>query len=606
MSRVAEWCSRFFPQKKSLFWALLAFLIGSICAIVFAQNMAQQLILIVVFFLFAGWLGVFAIPSPSTEEAGLFQKLAGELPGMVYQLRLYPDGRSAVTYTNPAIRFIYELEPEEVLENAGIILDLLHPEDRERIWASLLDSYQSLKPWIGEYRVILPRQGVCWRMAHARVERLLDGSTLWHGCVLDINAKKSIEAELQKAKESAEAASRAKGEFLAIVSHEIRTPMNGILGFSDLLENSELTPEQQHHVEAIKMCSENLLAVIHDVLDLSKIESGQLAIQTTAFDLKQQLGRIMGLLKPKARSKGLYCQLEISEEVPKFIETDSVRLSQILINILGNAIKFTQKGGVTLFVSSTPESSSVHRWTFKVQDSGIGIPGEALDRIFEPFRQVDGSARRPFAGVGLGLAISRKLCELLNGSLSVHSEIGKGSVFTIEITAPVAMTVARNVEQANSLPSCPSRVLRVLVVEDNELNRKLLGYMLKSLRCESVFAETGVEAIQLCQSQHFDLVFMDMQLPKMDGCEATSRIREKEADGDLAYQGIRLPIVALTANAMSGDEQKCLAAGMDRYLAKPVRKHDLLAVLLWAEQLSVRNAEVFSQPDLHRVADLAN
>ncbi len=372
----------------------------------------------------------------------LFEKLAESLPGMVYQCRQYPTGRCVVTYANSAMRWIYEKDIKEMRKDCSSIIDLVHPDDRSRVWSSLVESTLRLTPWKGEYRVMLPKQGMRWRYAHAQVERLSDGSTLWHGFIADVTWRKEMEERmaaarkrevmaLKMAKETAEKTERRKTEFLAVMNHEIRTPLNGILGFADLLESSTLDKDQLEYVQTIRRCGDRLLAMINDTLDLTKIEAGRFEVQAINFDLRECISETFELLRPKASAKKLAYSCTYENEMPKNGLGDPLRVAQVLTNLLGNALKFTETGRVSLKVRTGLDDD--HRLILQlvVEDTGPGVSAEDLEKIFDPYYQAN--VKRTDS-TGLGLAISRKLCQLMGGDLTVESELGKGARFIARVS----------------------------------------------------------------------------------------------------------------------------------------------------------------------------
>jgi len=369
---------------------------------------------------------------------------------------------------------------------------------------------------------------------------------------------------LIEAKERAEEASRAKTDFLANVSHEIRTPMTAVLGYTDLLlAGSGEAGEREVWAAAVRRNGSQLLDLIDGILDVSRLESDRLEVQKRACLLREVVDPVATTARAEAREKGLAFECEIADGAPEAVESDPARLRQILANLLRNAVKFTAAGSVSLRVSRPPGSSS--RLLFEVTDSGVGIPAKDHERIFVPFGQVDASHTRRFGGAGLGLALSRRLAKLLGGTLGVSSELGRGSTFRLEIEAP---------EVAPAQPETQSRRARVLVAEDGPDNQRLIRALLRP-RADVVLVENGAQALAqalaaLDAGEPFDLVLMDMQMPVMDGYEATLRLRES---------GYSAPIVALTAHAMSGDRERCLAAGCDEYLTKPIDRARLFDCL---------------------------
>ena len=375
----------------------------------------------------------------------------------------------------------------------------------------------------------------------------------------------------------AEAASRAKSEFLANMSHEIRTPMNAILGFADLLAQEELSLSQQDYVKTILESAKNLLIVINDILDFSKIEAGNLHIEWLDCSPAKILDAVNGIFRHKAGEKGLDFQIIPENSLPPLIRTDPTRLQQCLINLIGNAIKFTKTGYIHLRVAL--QAMDEKPWIrFDVEDSGIGIPADKLDFIFQPFSQADGSTTRKYGGTGLGLSITKQLAALLGGSLTVQSVVEKGSIFSLSIPAGIDIDTQPSphplpTPDPSEKPACPSQNRysgRVLIVEDALPNQKLLQVLLHKAGLTADLANNGQQAVDAALATAYDLIFMDIQMPVMNGYDATRTLRQ---------HGIHIPIVALTANALKGDSEKCLEAGCDGYLSKPIDREQLYGLL---------------------------
>ncbi len=450
------------------------------------------------------------------------------------------------------------------------------PSGPHRFEARAMDRNANIdpSPALFEFSVVLP-----WYRHRAFLfSAVLAVTILFIVVVTHYRGRNRLIVELYKANQAAEAASRFKSEFLANMSHEIRTPMNGIMGMTELALSTESPHEQRESLQAVRDSAHSLMSLLNEVLDLSKIEANRLELDPVSFSLAECLHEAVGMLAPAARQKALELTCQLPPDLPSTVVGDPVRLRQVILNLLGNAVKFTEKGGVTLSVAVESVSDTAIRLHFQVADTGIGIPEDKRQLIFEPFRQADGSTTRQYGGTGLGLAISARLAAMMGGRIWLESEVGRGSVF--HFTAgflPGPALPAQPPAQPSTLSvaaATESKSLHILLVEDNAVNQRLALRLLQKAGHTVALAADGRNALKLVASERFDLVLMDIQMPVMDGFEATAAIRERER-----ATGEHLPILAMTAHAMRGDRERCLAAGMDGYISKPIDIAELISAI---------------------------
>ncbi len=396
----------------------------------------------------------------------------------------------------------------------------------------------------------------------------------YRGATMDISDRKQNEEDLIREKEAAQSAAIAKNQFLAMMSHEIRTPLNSVIGFAEILAESNLDDAQRKHLDMVRRNGNALLELIEDILEFSRAESGKLVLSPEPTKVREFVQRVVDLHMTTAVEKNLGMNLIFGDNVPEFVSVDQMRLRQILLNLIGNAVKFTEEGGVQIRVGGGIVPTNPEEFTLEIviDDTGVGIPEDKAGLLFQPFSQVDSSHTRKFGGTGLGLAISHKLAAIMDGTVALESSSPAGSRFVFRCDCPVVGQPGRKTESIDPALTIPLKDLRVLVAEDSFANSQLLQILLKSLGCKCEMVENGLEAVETHAKTPFDIILMDVQMPIMDGITATMEIRRREDFHDVKHP---VQIIALTANAMAGDRERCLKAGMNDYLSKPIRKPSL-------------------------------
>ncbi|HWC90951.1 MAG TPA: ATP-binding protein [Pirellulales bacterium] len=543
-----------------------------------------------------------------------YRTLVEQIPAITFMASLDGQFEENEIYVSPHIETMLGFTQAEWLGDPFLWYRQLHPDDRARWGLEFARTCSAGVNFRSEYRFISRDNREVWVHGEARVVRDDQGRPLFlQGIAYDITESKRAEQSLRRSAEDlersvrertiqleevsirAESANRARASFLANMSHEIRTPLNGIIGFADLLRRGAASDEAERveWLEIIRSSGEHLLALINDILDLSKIDAGKLSVETVDCSPGTIIEEVCLMLRSKADEKGLQLSAVFDGPLPQTIRSDPTRLRQVLVNLAGNAIKFTAKGQVQIAVRLDRPQGAEPQLVMRVIDTGIGIAPEKLESIFDPFTQADSSITRQFGGTGLGLAISRRLADALGGTVAVHSEVGRGTTFTFVI--PVGQP-----EQTLRLETRDQRVVRsgldvatgplvlshrVLVVDDGETNRKLIRVILEHLGATILQAENGQQAVDMVLAESFDLILMDMQMPVMDGYTAVQQIRAR---------GLQVPIIALTANAMKGDEEKCRQAGCSGYVSKPITQKQLLAAV--AEALGLAGKQPSGRP----------
>jgi PAS domain S-box-containing protein len=449
---------------------------------------------------------------------------------------------------------------------------LVHPDCLPTLHAAIEGTVATGEMFQAEFRV-LPRNGSSrWLRTQAHGDSMGKRLLRLTGVAIDITKEKEMVARLEQACAGAEAAMHAKSEFLANMSHEIRTPMNGIIGTLSLLQDSGITEDQRDNFNTIRSCGESLLQLVNDILDLSKIEAGKLTLEQIPFSADALVQDALAIVSPTALSKGLKVFGNCAADLPNAVIGDPLRLRQILLNLLSNAVKFTERGSVGVELSALTQGGDSIELQFIVRDTGIGISPEVQKSVFEPFTQADSSTTRRYGGTGLGLTISRGLIALMNGRLEMESELGRGTCFHIFVTLRAATGLAGPRRPAEERIRPAKRRMRILLVEDNAVNRKVAVRLLERMGHEVEVAVDGERAVAAVAGNTYDLALMDCQMPVMDGYAATRAIRQL----NLPH---RLPIVAMTANAMPEDRQRCLEAGMDGYVSKPISTAQLYSAI---------------------------
>ena len=481
-----------------------------------------------------------------------------------------------IVSTNNAVVETYGYTPEEL--RGMSVLDLQPSEDVEQLREYLLGNPAGSRPELADARHGYPgrhrrKDGSIIEVEVTSENLDLDGRECRVALYSDVTERKRAVAEVVVARDEALEASREKSAFVASVSHEIRTPMGGVMGMAELLLDTDLDDEQRDYAQQVLRSGEQMLAIINDLLDLSKIETGHLELEIADFDLRDTLERSCASARPSATAKDLGFAIEVDANVPERLRGDGRRLGQIVLNLVANAVKFTAEGAVVVSVHSGPGVDGAVALAIEVADSGIGIDPDNLERVFDPYTQAEVATTRLYGGSGLGLAIARQLTELMGGTISAHSELGAGSTFVVavEFAPAAAAVVTRDAPEAvlTSWATPP----QLLVVEDSQVNQIVATRALERCGCEVDVASDGLDALVVLESKTYDAILMDCQMPGLDGYKTTAEIRRRE-------DGVRhTPVIAMTAQAMEGDRERCLESGMDDYLTKPIRHAELLDAL---------------------------
>jgi len=525
----------------------------------------------------------------------LLVKTSDNLQKVLDELRIRVDEINTLLDTIPAFVFFKDREYKYVLVNKSFINFINLPEEKiiGKTVQELSFEHKLLKNY-SKYEKKVLEEGIPQYNISEQLEK--NGKSLWlntnlapvknkHNEIIgfigiswDVTNTKEYEKKLKKAKILAEEGTKAKSQFLANMSHEIRTPLNGIIGMTQILEGTHLTKKQMEYVDTIATSGDNLLMLINDILDFSKIEAGKINFINENFLLKKPFKEVRDILSLRAEEKGLIINCNIDNNVPDYVTGDEYRLKQIILNLANNAIKFTEKGFININIEYLGKDKGKHKIKVSVEDTGIGISKEDLKDLFKSFSQLDASSTKQYGGTGLGLAISKRLVQMMEGEIGVISKKDVGSTFwfTAKFNEGVTPVKKEETKVSGQNSKLKTKNSLVLVVEDNIINQKITAFSLTKAGMKVTIANNGKEAVELFRKQHFDVILMDIQMPVMDGFDATIAIRNIEKS---KQNSSHTPIIALTANAMQGDAERCLNAGMDDYISKPFKIENLIKVL---------------------------
>jgi two-component system sensor histidine kinase/response regulator len=498
------------------------------------------------------------------------RQITDNIPGAVYQFVKKMDGSFAFAFCSEGMESMVGVSPDDAVRDVNTVWAVIHPEDLAELVEKANHSAETLTGYVQDLRIQQPDGRMWWIQAEAAPQRQPDGSTVWNGNIMDISERKRLEGALAEAKQVADSANRAKSVFLANMSHEIRTPMNAILGFSQLLaRDSGLNPVQRHHMETITRSGEHLLALINDILEISKIEAGRVGLNFSSFEVGGLLDDLDRMFRMRAEAKGLSLAIECDGTVPPMIKSDESKLRQILINLLGNAVKFTERGGVVVRLSAGRGQDGKLRLRGEVEDSGPGIETADLPKLFEQFEQTE-TGRRAGVGTGLGLAISREFIRLLGGEIEVVSKEGWGTTFRFDLLVEEGTTAVRvKAGRGRVLRLRPAHVgMRVLIADDKAENRELLEHLLLPVGFEVRSVEDGATAVEVFSEWRPQIGLLDLRMPGLDGFAAIRSIRQLPG-------GAQVPIIAVTASAFEEDRRDVIAAGGNDFLGKPFREREL-------------------------------
>jgi len=532
-----------------------------------------------------------------------FKSLSENAPGVIFEYEFRPDGSQGYRYISPAIEKIFGIS----VADFSSIADYAHADDRDAITRLNQVCRDTLAPFYLESKLQVPEKGTHWCAISSSFSYYTsDGAKVYTGIMIDITAQKKLEKDLIAAREQAEQFAKSKDNFLANMSHEIRTPMNAVLGMAGQLAKTDLDEKQRFYLDTMYSASENLLVILNDILDLTKIKAGKLSLEKIGFQPLNVLKRSLQVMMHKAEEKGLLLSLGVCDAgLSPVLIGDPYRLNQVLLNLLSNAIKFTSAGSVTISCEVLNDRPASQQLTIEVADTGMGMDESFIKTLFEKFTQEYDSVTRQFGGTGLGMSICKELVTLMGGDLEVASKKGAGT--TVRLSLDLEKGSERDLSSRDSMPVDTESIKnkKVLVVDDNDMNRLVATTILENYGVVILEAANGQEALDCLRGQLVDIVLMDIQMPVMSGLEASQLIRKEISP--------ELPIIALTANAIRGENDKCLAAGMNDYLSKPFEETALIKMISeWIARQPVASASAPAQStvntlfDLHRLEEVGH
>jgi PAS domain S-box-containing protein len=521
------------------------------------------------------------------KSAELLEKLAEQIPGAIYQFHLDKEGNVTFPFMSIGIDELLGIKAKDVMQDANVLLSLIDTSNSASFYQSIEESYKNLTVWQHEGLFISHKNDAIWLKGYSKPQAQPDGSVLWHGFIEDVTNRKQKEEELRQAKERAEMASQFKSEFLANMSHEIRTPLNGVIGFTDLVLQTELNPNQKQYLETVYQSGNGLLDIINDILDFSKIEAGKLDLSIDKANLYELSGQVVEIIKYQAQQKKLEILLDLEYQVPEFIWADQVRLRQILVNLLGNAIKFTKEGEIELKIALVQQDEDQVLLRFSVKDTGIGIAPENKQKVFDAFSQEDASITRIFGGTGLGLTISNQLLGLMESCLQLESELGEGSVFYFDVSFKAETGKPKVYENLD-------HISKVLIIDDSENSQEIIRKILLTKDIQSELVKNEIEAFErLKQGFKYDVILVDYDMPYLNGIEIIRHIRKK-----LKLDEIKL-ILMHNAYEKKQIELEDIDLNINQYIEKPIKIHQLFATLSSlssnGEMIEVKSGEPYKK-----------